>query len=129
MQLRPQNRGPARRFHRLALVWLLAAALGWACPAPGLAMSGNPAGSAAGWVVGMSLDGYGLIKHTTDGGAHWVRQGVGQIPDADLNGVCAVDQNYAWAVGQNTAGYGDILRTTDGGGGRLAWYPSRGYPF
>ena len=115
MQLRLRHRGTAHRFFRLALVWLLAAGLGWACPTPGLAISSNLAGSAVGWVVGQSLDGYGLIKHTTDGGTHWQRQGSGQIPDADLNGVFAVDQDYVWAVGGPAGGYGVILRTTDGG--------------
>jgi photosystem II stability/assembly factor-like uncharacterized protein len=97
-------------------VWLLAGGLGWTCLTPGLAISANPAGSAAGWVVGANSDGYGLILHTTDGGAHWLRQGTpAEIPDVGLLGVSAVDRDYAWAVGANTGGYGVILRTTDGG--------------
>ena len=116
MHFRPWGRKKTWQFLKLALVWLLAGGLCWNCPAPGLAISANSVSSVAGWVVGASSDGFGVILHTADGGAHWVRQGsAGQIPDVGLNGVSGVDRNYAWAVGANTDGYGVILRTTDGG--------------
>lgn len=92
------------------------AGLGWTCLSSTPAISANPPPSAVGWVVGGSSDGYGVILHTTDGGAHWLRQGAaGEIPDTGLIGVSAVDQDYAWAAGGSADGYGVILHTTDGG--------------
>jgi photosystem II stability/assembly factor-like uncharacterized protein len=68
--------------------------------------------SAVGWAVGDSVDGYGTIIHTTDGGQTWLRQGkVGEIPDVNLERVSAIDAHNAWVVG----GQGTILRTHDGG--------------
>ena len=67
---------------------------------------------ATGWAAGESVDGYGTIIHTTDGGETWVRQGkTGEIPDANLGGVAAIDAQNAWVVGDQ----GTILRTHDGG--------------
>jgi len=65
------------------------------------------------WAVGAN----GLILHTRDGGLRWVRQGAGQVPPVELNGVYAADASHAWASGGNEEGktYGTILRTTDGG--------------
>jgi len=65
------------------------------------------------WAVGAN----GLILHTTDGGERWVRQGAGQVPPVELNGVYAADASHAWAAGANEEGkeYGTILRTADGG--------------
>jgi photosystem II stability/assembly factor-like uncharacterized protein len=64
-----------------------------------------------GWAVGDSADGYGTILHTIDGGATWQRQGQpGEVPDANLSSVGAIDAANAWAVGG-----GVILRTRDGG--------------
>jgi len=65
------------------------------------------------WAVGAN----GLILHTTDRGERWVRQGAGQVPPVELDGVYAADAYHAWVVGENEPGkeYGTILRTTDGG--------------
>lgn len=64
-----------------------------------------------GWGVGGSADGYGVILRTDDGGVTWQRQGqVGDIPDVNLQGVSAADDQHAWAVGE-----GVILHTRDGG--------------
>ena len=69
-----------------------------------------------GWAVGDSVDGYGTILHTTDGGETWERQGLQvEIPDVSLAGAFAIDACNAWVVGDNAGGYGVILRTTDGG--------------
>ncbi len=69
-----------------------------------------------GWVVGNSIDGYGTILRTTDGGNTWERQGsTDDVPNVHLGGVSAVDANTAWVVGEPIDGYGTILRTTDGG--------------
>jgi hypothetical protein len=115
MPCRPGGRKEPWQFFILVLVCLLAGGLAWIWPAPP-ANSGNPPSSATGWVVGNSSDGYGLILHTTDGGAHWLRQGTSaEIPDAGLIGVSAVDQNYVWASGGAADGYGVILHTTDSG--------------
>jgi photosystem II stability/assembly factor-like uncharacterized protein len=85
-------------------------------PAPSVARSVLSSAVATGWVVGPSVDGYGTIIHTTDGGATWVRQGsAAQIPDVYLHGVRAIDAHNAWVVGDESDGYGVILRTTDGG--------------
>lgn len=67
-----------------------------------------------GWSVGAASDGSGSIVRSTDGGASWTRQGLGQIANVDMQGVAAVDENTAWVVG-DTDGYATIYRTTDGG--------------
>lgn len=67
-----------------------------------------------GWSVGAAEDGSGTIVHSTDGGASWTRQGLGQIANVDMQGVMAVDADTAWVVG-DTDGYATIYRTTDGG--------------
>jgi len=97
-------------------VGLLAVGQALTCLTPTPAVNAHPPSSAVGWVVGGCSDGYGLILHTSDGGAHWLRQGSsGEIPEVGLNGVSAVDREYAWAVGGSADGYGVILRTMDGG--------------
>lgn len=73
----------------------------------------------AGWTVGRNADGYGTILRTTDSGVTWTRQGApGQIADAAMSGVAAVDAQTAWVVGYAAGGYGTIYHTTDGG---LIW--------
>jgi photosystem II stability/assembly factor-like uncharacterized protein len=67
-----------------------------------------------GWSVGAAQNGHGTIVHSTDGGATWTRQGLGQIANVDMQGVTAVDANTAWVVGYSD-GYATIYRTTDGG--------------
>lgn len=70
----------------------------------------------SGWAVGVSVDGYGTIIHSKDGGVTWIRQGDAlSVPDVDLATVRAVDSLNVWAVGSNSDGYGTILKTTDGG--------------
>ena len=73
---------------------------------------------AIGWAVGGSVDGYGTILHTTDGGQNWERQGTSiDIPNVTLTGISAVDADEAWAVGppDPESGYAVILHTKDGG--------------
>jgi photosystem II stability/assembly factor-like uncharacterized protein len=75
-------------------------------------LNGRPQPGAIGWVGGESVDGYGVILHTTDGGETWMRQGsASEIPDANLGGVAAVDAQNAWVVGDQ----GTIMRTRNGG--------------
>lgn len=89
-----------------------------------LLMSGNANGKVepiyAGWTVGDSWDdgsgtSYGTILRSTDSGKTWIRQGEGQIAEAGLWGVFAVDPYTAWAVGDSDGVYGTIYHTTDGG--------------
>jgi photosystem II stability/assembly factor-like uncharacterized protein len=89
-----------------------------------LLMSGNANSEVepvyAGWTVGDSwVDGsgtsYGTTLRSTDSGKTWTRQGKGQIADAELWGVFAVDPYTAWAVGHSDGDYGTIYHTTDGG--------------
>ena len=68
-----------------------------------------------GWAVGNSINGYGTVMRTTDGGTNWTRQGAGQITNVNLYGVSAVDAATAWTVGDLDSGYASIYRTTDGG--------------
>lgn len=73
-----------------------------------------------GWVVGGSVDGYGLILKTEDGGTTWQRQGnSATVPDVFLEAVSAADDQNVWAVGgvsdADGSSYGTILHTTDGG--------------
>ena len=115
MHFKPCGGKEPWQFFILALLCLLLGGLVWTWPGPP-AIAGNPPSAATGWVVGTSSNGYGLILHTTDGGAHWLRQGSGaEIPDAGLVGVSAVDQDSVWASGGTADGYGVILHTTDGG--------------
>lgn len=70
----------------------------------------------SGWAVGVSVDGYGTIIHSKDGGVTWTRQGDAlSVPDVNLVTVRAVDSLNVWAVGSNSDGYGTILKTTNGG--------------
>lgn len=69
-----------------------------------------------GWTIGDSIDGYGTIIYTSDGGENWIRQGdITSIPNVTLNDVCAVDKNIVWVVGEKSDGYATILKTTNGG--------------
>jgi len=85
-----------------------------------------------GWIVGVSIDGFGTILYTDDGGTTWERQGdTLSIPDADLNDVCIIDKNNVWIVGNNQNGYATVLTTTDGGGtwirkGNAQTFPDKG---
>lgn len=67
-----------------------------------------------GWVVGAG----GVVMHTADGGARWVRQNSGTI--ARLRSVSFIDPQNGWIVGGEHDAYthrgrGLVLRTTDGG--------------
>jgi photosystem II stability/assembly factor-like uncharacterized protein len=68
-----------------------------------------------GWTVGDSRNGSGTILWSSDSGNTWSRQGVGQIVDANMSSVSAVNPNVAWVSGDPSGGYGTIYRTTDGG--------------
>ena len=69
-----------------------------------------------GWAVGYTLDGYGTIIYTNNGGKTWVRQGNAQtIPNTSFADVCVIDKKNVWAVGGNIDGYATILKTSDGG--------------
>lgn len=66
------------------------------------------------WAVGNAdTTGYASILKTTDGGATWLRQGIGQttLRGIDLIDVHALDAQHAWAVGTKNT----IVHTTDGG--------------
>lgn len=66
------------------------------------------------WAVGDTTSGgYGTILMTSDGGATWTQQGVGQaaLLGIKLVDVKAIDSRNVWAVGTE----GRIVRTTDGG--------------
>lgn len=69
-----------------------------------------------GWAVGDTLNGYGTIIYTNNGGKTWVRQGNAQtIPNTSFADVCVIDKKNVWAVGGNIDGYATILKTSDGG--------------
>ena len=69
-----------------------------------------------GWAAGKSVDGFGTILHTKDGGITWERQGdASMIPDVYLQDIRAVDKNVVWAVGEPDGGLIVILKTEDGG--------------
>lgn len=75
-----------------------------------------PAVPVSGWAVGSAEGGYGVILHSLDGGATWLRQGdPASIPDADIVAVRAVDSLHAWASGNAVDGYATILCTSDAG--------------
>ena len=66
------------------------------------------------WVAGSS----GIILKTLDGGAHWIQQAQGMLPNTTFQAIYAYDQNHVWAVGSNYINATDtavILHTTDGG--------------
>jgi photosystem II stability/assembly factor-like uncharacterized protein len=85
-----------------------------------LACAGNSEGALyAGWTVGNVWgDGHATILRSADSGVSWTRQGIGQVADANMSGVFAVDPLTAWVVGDSDAGYATIYHTTDGG---LTW--------
>ncbi|GEM_PF-4321596 len=76
------------------------------------------ASATVGWAVGASTGGgagdTGLILYTEDGGETWTRQSA-TVPNVELNGVSAVDENTAWVVGDTNTTNGVILYTTDAG--------------
>ena len=72
-----------------------------------------------GWVVGNSIDGYGTILRTTDGGNTWERQGsTDDVPNVHLLGVSAVDANTTWVIG------GDLTRPNLRFKGVVIGYPN-----
>lgn len=85
-----------------------------------------------GWAVGASVDSYGFIIATGDGGVNWNRQGSGSdIPNVQLECVRALDSLTAWVVGDVASGYGTILKTLDGGAtwirqGSSTYIPAKG---
>jgi hypothetical protein len=92
MFFKPWSRKQPWQCFILPLVCLLAGGLVWTWAAPS-AISGTPPSPAVGWAVGISSDSYGVILHTSDGGAHWLRQKTAaEVPDVNLEVVCAVDQ-------------------------------------
>jgi photosystem II stability/assembly factor-like uncharacterized protein len=71
-----------------------------------------PEGTQVGYAVGVlpeSLDGFGVVVKTTDGGATWEPQNVGF--QGVLNSVYFRDDSSGFAVG----GLGKAIRTSDGG--------------
>lgn len=69
-----------------------------------------------GWAAGEVAGGSGTIMYTADSGNSWIRQGVGQLTNAGLSGIKAVDPETAWAVGlPDSSGYATIYQTTDAG--------------
>lgn len=71
------------------------------------------------WAVGDDNSTWGVILHTTDGGATWQRQALLECdrPCIDLT---VLDANTAWTVGN----HGLVLKTTDGG---AHWTPQMKY--
>jgi photosystem II stability/assembly factor-like uncharacterized protein len=65
--------------------------------------------------VGGSLDGHGVILHTTDGGQTWTQQMDGLLPAVQLEGVTVVDADTAWVCGGPFGGYPLIIHSADGG--------------
>jgi photosystem II stability/assembly factor-like uncharacterized protein len=75
-----------------------------------------------GWTLGNSTDASfnstPTLLATTDGGAHWNAESVGDLgSDGTLASIHFIDRNDGWVVGSNTDG-AVILVTTDGG---LTW--------
>ncbi len=99
-----------RAFMRTPLLLFVGATLAWPLSSEGAAY--------AGWAVGNAWDGYGTILRSTDSGASWSRQGVGQLAGVKMESVVAVNPNTAWVVGDMAGGYATIYHTTDGG---LTW--------
>ena len=117
-----------RTTQRVALFVLFAglvAALSGCTGGSGTDQGALPVEPQIGWITGSSVDGYGVILHTTDGGKTWVRQGSAtEIPDYDVNDIRAMDPLTAWAVAGSGTG-GAILRTRDGG---ITWVQQKATP-
>jgi len=71
-------------------------------------------GRYAGWAIGETPSGTGVLLHTDNSGVTWRTQGTAADRREFLSGVSAVDADNAWVTG----GAGTILRTRDGG---LTW--------
>ena len=82
-----------------------------ATPAPEQTPAANA--SPVAWAVGRgSISQLGLVLHSNDGGATWVRNF--SDPDLRLGSVDFVDRDHGWLTGRSTEGP-DILHTDDGG--------------
>jgi photosystem II stability/assembly factor-like uncharacterized protein len=71
-------------------------------------------GRYAGWAIGGTRAGAGILLHTDNSGATWLTQGTADDRRQFLSGVSAVDADNAWVTGMA----GTILRTRNGG---LTW--------
>lgn len=101
-----------RNFGRAALIFLGLFFLG-AC---GSDTSDTPA-RMIGWTVGGSVNGFGTILHTDNGGKTWTRQGdASQLPDAEFSDICILDtQTLIVAGGTRPDGTYTIYKSHDGG--------------
>lgn len=78
--------------------------------------SGTPA-KMVGWAVGESVNGFGTILHTDNGGKTWIRQGDStQISDSDFSDVCILDPQTVLVSGSvGPDGTIGLYKSHDGG--------------
>ena len=77
---------------------------------------GDPTtGDATLWVAGDSDGANGTILYTSDNGANWTQQTGGTVPNVNLNGVSAIDQDTVWTVGASDGSNGVVLKTRNNG--------------
>jgi len=74
----------------------------------------------SGWAVGA----YGVIIHTTDGGATWNEQ-TNPSGDSILSGICFYDSTHGWACGRGNK----LLKTDDGGATWVEVNPGYSYSY
>jgi len=101
-----------RNIRRAALIFLALFFLG-AC---GSDTSDTPA-RRRGWTVGESVNGFGTILHTDNGGKTWTRQGDAlQLPDAGFEDICILDTNTLLVAGDiRPDGTYSVYKSHDGG--------------
>jgi len=101
-----------RTFGRAALIFLGLFFLG-AC---GSDTSDTPA-RMIGWTVGGSVNGFGTILHTDNGGKTWIRQGdASQLPDTEFSDICILDpQTLLVTGGTRPDGTYTVYKSHDGG--------------
>ncbi|MFC1686548.1 WD40/YVTN/BNR-like repeat-containing protein [Patescibacteria group bacterium] len=76
---------------------------------------GDPtAGDAALWITGDSDGANGVILYTDDNGANWTQQN-GTIPNVNLHGASAIDEDIVWSVGASDGVNGVDLKTRNNG--------------
>jgi len=99
-------------FGRAALIFLALFFLG-AC---GSGSSDTPA-KMIGWTVGQSVNGFGTILHTDNGGKTWTRQGdAAQLPDAGFVDICILDTKTLLVTGDiRPDGTYNVYKSQDGG--------------
>jgi len=98
-----------RDFGRAALLFFCLLFLG--------ACGSDSSSDMVGWTVGESVNGFGTILYSDNGGKTWTRQGDAlQLPDAEFSDICILDpQTLLVAGGTRPDGTYTVYKSRNGG--------------